>query len=93
MLHGRPNRRTCATWVAGLAGEVPEPDKGLNAVAQQLSTWALIDLAEPGDKVAVVVSPDVAADPLGGLQLGVAELVLVAGQADRQPYPAGSCWG
>ena len=75
-----------------LSGEVPEPDQGLYAVSQQPGAWALIDLSKPGDKVAVAVRPDAAADPLDGLQFGVAELVLVAGQADRQPHPAGNWW-
>src|SRR5687768_12684436 len=86
--------RTCAnTLGCWLPGEVPEPGQGLNAVAQQLSAWTLINLGKPADKVAVAVRPDAAADPFDGLQFGVAELVLVAGQADRQPHPAGSSWG
>src|SRR5215212_10629362 len=76
--------RTCANTLAcWLPGEVPEPDKGPNAVAQQLGTWALVDLGKPGDKVAGAVRPDAAAESFDGLQFGVAELVLVGGQADR----------
>src|SRR6266511_931099 len=86
--------RTCAnTLGCWLSGEVPEPGQGLDAVAQQFGTGALVDLSKPGDEVAVAVGPDAAADPFDGLQLGVAELVLVAGQADRQPDPAGSARG
>src|SRR4029453_18902210 len=44
------------------------------------------------DKVAGAVRPDAAAEPFDGLQFGVAELVLVGGQADRQPHPTGN-WG
>ena len=37
--------RTCAnTLGCWLPGEVPEPDQGLDAVAQQLDAWALVDL-------------------------------------------------
>src|SRR4029453_19462037 len=67
--------RTCAnTLGCWLPGEVPEPDQGLNAVAQQPGAWALISLSKPGDNIAVAVRPDAAADPFDGLQLGVAEL-------------------
>src|SRR5919197_3924633 len=88
-----PVRIPLGCW---LPGEVAEPDQGEDAVVKSLGVWALIDLGKPADKVAVTVGPDTAADPLDGLQLGVAELVFVAtrptASRTQRAGPAGRSW-
>ena len=70
-----PVRIPLGCW---LPGEVAEPDQGEDAVVKSLGAWALIDLGKPGHKIAVAIRTDAAADPLDGLQFGIAELVLLS---------------